>query len=116
MKMENRRYFIKILYGESLPLSVNQNLIQISASDIDFWNQNHGTDWYDDLEHNVTYPPRFTVTADGSSASRNAVLEVTFAGLNKKYQPNFRLICTNRTRTSSVRSLASPIIDGMCTW
>ena len=68
-------------------------------------------DWYDDLEHATTYPPRFTIAADGSCANRNTVLEVTFTGLNKKYQPHFRLICINCS--SSVHSLTSPTIDGM---
>ena len=68
-------------------------------------------DWYDDLEHTTTYPPRFTIAAVGSCANRNAVLEVIFTGLNKKYQPNFRLHHINRS--SSVHSLSSPITDGM---
>lgn len=65
-----------------------------------------GTDWYTDLEHTTSYPPRFTITADGSVASRNAIMKVTFTGLFKRYEPNFKLTCINRSRSSSVRSLA----------
>ena len=86
--------------------------MQISSSDIEFWNLDRGTEWYNDLEH-ATYPPRFTIAADGSCANRNAVLEVTLTGLNKKYQPSFRLQCFNRS--SSVHSLTLNLAatDGM---
>lgn len=80
--------------------------LQILASDIDFWKVDRGTDWYTNLEHTTSYPPRFTIAADGSAANRNAVLRVTFTGLLKRYEPNFKLTCVNRSRASSVRSLS----------